>query len=95
MSAKQLPYVNAARLLVDLTTGADRLPSPVATLEALAADDFAALKDEPPLLDHNALSADPPHYHWSEDVGYALWLRLLFEHERRSTGTPSLPAITR
>ena len=30
----------------------------------------------PPLLYHNDLTATVPRYYWSEDVGYALWLRL-------------------
>jgi hypothetical protein len=28
------------------------------------------------LLYHNDLTATVPRYYWSEDVGYALWLRL-------------------
>jgi hypothetical protein len=30
----------------------------------------------PPLLYHNDLSASVKRFYWSEDVGYALWLRL-------------------
>jgi hypothetical protein len=39
-------------------------------------DDFAQLRRSPPLLYHNDLSASVRRYYWSEDVGYALWLRL-------------------
>jgi hypothetical protein len=45
----------------------------------LAKEDFAALRQEPPLLYHNDLSASVPRYYWSEDFGYALWLRLYYE----------------
>jgi hypothetical protein len=45
------------------------------TLGRLAADGFAAVERNPPLLYHNDLTATPPHFHWSADVGYALWLR--------------------
>ncbi len=45
-------------------------------LARLGADDFALLRESPPLLYHNDLSATVRRYYWSEDVGYALWLRL-------------------
>jgi hypothetical protein len=45
-------------------------------LRRLAEDDFALLRKNPPLLYHNDLTATVPRYYWSEDVGYALWLRL-------------------
>ncbi|MET1023585.1 MAG: hypothetical protein ABWX87_04680 [Pseudoxanthomonas sp.] len=47
-----------------------------AVLHALSADGFAALARMPPLLYHNDLTATVPRFYWSEDVGYALWLRL-------------------
>ena len=49
-------------------------------LRQLAKDDFALLRKNPPLLYHNDLTASVPRYYWSEDVGYALWLRLYDEH---------------
>jgi len=49
-------------------------------LRQLAEDDFALLRKNPPLLYHNDLTASVPRYYWSEDVGYALWLRLYYEH---------------
>jgi hypothetical protein len=49
-------------------------------LRQLAKDDFALLRKSPPLLYHNDLTATVPRYYWSEDVGYALWLRLYYEH---------------
>ncbi|HSX59081.1 MAG TPA: hypothetical protein VLF18_02670 [Tahibacter sp.] len=45
-------------------------------LAQLGSDDFALLRRSPPLLYHNDLSATVRRYYWSEDVGYALWLRL-------------------
>ena len=48
-------------------------------LRQLSSDHFALLRKNPPLLYHNDLSATVPRYYWSEDVGYALWLRLASE----------------
>lgn len=48
-------------------------------LSQLAKDDFALLQKNPPLLYHNDLTATVPRYYWSEDAGYALWLRLAYE----------------
>jgi hypothetical protein len=48
-------------------------------LRQLAKDDFALLREDPPLLFHNDLTATVSRYYWSEDVGYALWLRLAGE----------------
>ncbi len=62
-------------------------PGPKATLDllrALAADDFAALRRSPPLLYHNDVTASTPRFYWSEDVGYALWLRLYLAHAGRA-----------
>jgi hypothetical protein len=53
-----------------------------AVLRQLAKDDFALLRKNPPLLYHNDLTATVPRYYWSEDAGYALWLRLYYEHAR-------------
>jgi len=51
-----------------------------AVLRQLAQEDFALLRKNPPLLYHNDLTATTPRYYWSEDVGYALWLRLAHEY---------------
>ena len=48
-------------------------------LERIARNDFALLRTSPPLLYHNDLTATVPRYYWSQDVGYALWLRLAQE----------------
>lgn len=50
-----------------------------AVLRRLAKDDFALLRQNPPLLYHNDLTASVRRYYWSEDAGYALWRRL-YEH---------------
>jgi hypothetical protein len=57
------PGANARRTIRDL-------------LVQLGDDDFALLREAPPLLYHNDLSASVKRFYWSEDAGYALWLRL-------------------
>ncbi|PNG47142.1 hypothetical protein WDL1CHR_05465 [Variovorax sp. WDL1] len=51
-------------------------------LRELAASDFALVARTPPLLYHNDLSATVRRFYWSEDLGYALWLRLYHEQQR-------------
>jgi hypothetical protein len=55
----------------------------LALLRSLANDDFSSLRRSPPLLYHNDLTASTPRFYWSEELGYALWLRLYLEHARR------------
>ena len=59
-------------------------------LRRLAARKFSLLKSAPPLLYHNDFTAHVRRFYWSEDVGYALWLRLYFESE--GAGAPHEPA---
>jgi hypothetical protein len=59
-----------------------------AVLRQVAKEDFALLRKSPPLLYHNDLTASTPRYYWSQDVGYALWLRL--SHEYAHLGHPRL-----
>jgi hypothetical protein len=64
------------------------LPAPAATatlalLQTLAADDFSLVRRSPPLLYHNDLTASLRRFHWSEEFGYALWLRLYLENAHR------------
>ena len=47
-------------------------------LARIGSDDFALLRRSPPLLYHNDLSASVNRFYWSEDFGYALWLRLYY-----------------
>ena len=96
--AGQEQYLAQSRLLASLVgakkakDGA-RLPAEtyLRALREGAADGFARLVRTPPLLYHNDLSAAPPHFHWSEDFGYALWLRLYVETARRFPGVLALP----
>lgn len=45
-------------------------------LVRIGSDDFVQVRSSPPLLYHNDLSANVRRFYWSEDFGYALWLRL-------------------
>jgi hypothetical protein len=45
-------------------------------LVRIGSNDFAQLRRSPPLLYHNDLTASVSRFYWSEDFGYALWLRL-------------------
>ncbi|HYG62498.1 MAG TPA: hypothetical protein VEL74_07940 [Thermoanaerobaculia bacterium] len=84
-------WVSAARLLARAPASADRSADAAearAVLRRLAQDDFALLRESPPLLYHNDLTASVSRYYWSEDVGYALWLRLY--HEYSHPGHPPL-----
>jgi hypothetical protein len=70
-------WVSVVRLLGGPPADAAKIQ---AVLRQLAKDDFALLRKNPPLLYHNDLTATTPRYYWSEDAGYALWLRLADEH---------------
>jgi hypothetical protein len=52
-------------------------------LRELSKHDFSAVRTNPPLLYHNDLTASVRRFYWSEDVGYAIWLRLYAEGVRR------------
>ena len=75
-------WVSAVRLL-ERAKSSKRSRSDAARIRELllqlARDDFALLRTNPPLLYHNDLTASVSRYYWSEDVGYALWLRLYQE----------------
>jgi hypothetical protein len=76
-------WVSLVRLLGRALTSEGPPPDAAelqAVLRQLAKEDFALLRKNPPLLYHNDLTATTPRYYWSEDVGYALWLRLADEH---------------
>ena len=83
--AGQQLRVRAARLLSGVSqprvSRADAAEL-LAVLRELADRDFASVRNTPPLLYHNDLTATVPRYYWSEDVGYALWLRLAHESGR-------------
>jgi hypothetical protein len=77
--AGQAIWSEAVHSLVEIAASPGNLPARQAArrvLVQLGADDFALLRRSPPLLYHNDLSATVRRFYWSEDVGYALWLRL-------------------
>jgi hypothetical protein len=71
-------WTSVARLLAGRSTDAVLTR---AVLRELARDDFALIRTNPPLFYHNDLTATVPRYYWSEDLGYALWLRLYDRYE--------------
>jgi hypothetical protein len=77
-------WTSVARLLGTPSTDATLIR---AVLRELARDDFALVRMNPPLFYHNDLTATVPRYYWSEDLGYALWLRL---YDRYQRGDPHL-----
>ncbi len=77
-------WVSVVRLLAGRMTSVGAPPDPVlirAVLRELARDDFALIRMNPPLLYHNDVTATVSRYYWSEDAGYALWLRLYDDYE--------------
>lgn len=77
-------WVSAARWLAPPDLAKVPPSDPVllrAVLREMARDDFALLKTDPPLLYHNDLTATVARYYWSEDVGFALWLRLYYQYK--------------
>jgi hypothetical protein len=86
---EQRTWISVARLLGEGSAPGGTPPDAAlagALLRELARDDFALIRSNPPLLYHNDLTASVSRYYWSEDVGYALWLKLHDEYER--TGDP-------
>ena len=91
--AGQEIWSDAARRLVEAPASQDAgTRSAIRSLLAqLGDEDFARIRRAPPLLYHNDLHATVRRYYWSEDVGYALWLRLYVETARRWSGSVPLP----
>lgn len=78
-------WIEAAQLLQQMDGAGDRAAAyarGVELLGKLADSDFSLVRQTPPLLYHNDLTASVPRFYWSEELGYALWLRLYFENER-------------
>jgi hypothetical protein len=50
-----------------------------ALLRKLAQGDFWIIRRSPPLIYQNDATAPTPAFYWSQELGYALWLRLYFE----------------
>ncbi len=77
--AGQEVWGEAARLLAETTASppdADAREAIRGLLVRIGGDDFVQVRRSPPLLYHNDLSAGVKRFYWSEDFGYALWLRL-------------------
>jgi hypothetical protein len=75
-------WVRACELLARYVAKAAPPPAREETralLESLGKNDFAAVRSNPPLFYHNDLTARVRRFYWSEDFGYALWLRLYLE----------------
>jgi hypothetical protein len=77
----------AARMLDRANDGGSRtnLAEVHEWLQNVAGDDFSVVRDSPPLLYHNDMTASVSRFYWSEEFGYALWLRLYFELGREAT----------
>jgi hypothetical protein len=72
-------WSEAVRLIAETTSSrqdAKVRPAIRDLLVRIGRDDFAQIRHSPPLLYHNDLSATVTRFYWSEDFGYALWLRL-------------------
>jgi hypothetical protein len=90
----QEAWLAAGRLLERLRSADGPRPTSsetLAVLRSFAKDGFSSVRRTPPLLYHNDLTARTPRFYWSEDFGYALWLRLYLENARRHGGTRALP----
>jgi len=77
--AGQETWVTACCLIAQYEMGMDPKPSAqetLALLKVLAQDDFASIRNSPPLIYNSDLSAHVRRFYWSTDLGYALWLRL-------------------
>jgi hypothetical protein len=95
-----LPHQRVWVEVVDLLGRLERAPAASVDhsraadlLHQLSTGGFSLLASSPPLLYHNDFTARTRRFYWSEDVGYALWLRLYFEIERARPG-PHEPAPT-
>jgi hypothetical protein len=86
--AGQETWSEAARQLVETVASPSDESGRQAIRDLLArlgSDDFAQVRRSPPLLYHNDLSAKVRRFYWSEDFGYAVWLRL-YEAVGATTG---------
>jgi len=92
-SAGQAVWTRAALLVNQMQSG-PRTPAvnaeAIRLLREIAANDFAALSGNPPLLYHNDMSATVRRYYWSQELGYALWLRLY--HGTKGVGLQPAPS---
>jgi hypothetical protein len=74
-------WVVAALALRRLLQEGDPDPSQTtALLRKLAQGDFWIIRRSPPLVYQNDATGSAPGFYWSQEFGYALWLRLYFEN---------------
>lgn len=93
-AAGQEVWSEAMRRLVETTASPQNANVRQAVRSLLArigSDDFVQVRRSPPLLYHNDLSASVRRFYWSEDFGYALWLRL-YETAGVETGQHQQPS---
>jgi hypothetical protein len=93
-AAGQEVWSEAVRRLVETTTSPQNANVRQAIrglLARIGSDDFVQVRRSPPLLYHNDLSANVRRFYWSEDFGYALWLRL-YEAAGVETGQHQQPS---
>ncbi|TIX64869.1 MAG: hypothetical protein E5V33_09175 [Mesorhizobium sp.] len=77
--------IELLQLTEDGAATADTHHEATELLDKIAADDFSLLRSTPPLFYHNDLTASVRRFYWSQELGYALWLRLDFENRFRQT----------
>lgn len=84
-------WTRAVELLRQTENGDATAQSRLETAELLgkiAGNDFSLLNSAPPLFYHNDLSASVRRFYWSQELGYALWLRLYFANQSVQTTLP-------
>ena len=77
-------WLAAAKMLQRLEGSKDGIPTSAEILDLLrelSKEDFSRLRLNPPMLYHNDLTASVRRFYWSQDVAYAIWLRLYAESE--------------
>jgi hypothetical protein len=78
-------WIATAQVMQRMLGTTSQLPDSAEVLDLLrrlSRDDFASLRQSPPLVYHNDLTASVRRFYWSQEFGYALWLRLYVESER-------------
>lgn len=90
--AGQERYLAFGQLARDalLNDGSSRPEEVLSALRDLAAHDFRMLSETPPLVYHGDLTAPVLQWHWSEDIGYAIWLRVYLQSVRETSPSLSL-----